>query len=1316
MGNAPGDRPAARRTRSVRFRASTAAARGRPSSCSTSASRSSVCRRPSAMSDCARSSASERVMRPRRTASSSVSRRRSVGSITARPSSARSAVTPPATLSSSVFGAVSLRERADLAFGCGMSRADPTNRAAPQVRVHESVRSSAMTRTFSVAAALVATLAFATPALAAFPYEPQGPPSDYSSYRLPPDRPVPDDLSGKRVWMYASTADPTSPYQADRRELNGVRGAHIVDADRQVAQAWETTTGRPDVTIAILDSGIKWNDDGIMADTRKKIRLNKGELPVPDAARTTALEPGVDCSTYTGDGYDINRDGVFNVIDYACDDRVDLGAPHNVNPDLLEPQDLLIAFSDGTDADHNGYVDDIAGWDFLDDDNDPFDDVQYGHGSGEARDSAAEADNGGELGACPNCTEVPLRVGTSFIADVNNFAMAVYYAVDNGASVVQEALGTLNKSASGRQATDYAFNHGTTIIASAADEAAQHNNWPSSYPHVIVVNSVTHTSDTDNVPVGKASSYLQFNGCTNFNAKVDLAIPSVSCSSDATGRAAGMAGLVYSAARNAGVRLSAGEVKQLMASGSIGGVPQADDVDFAQDPFSGTSTELQCPAPGCTDPFLAAPTTRQLPGLESYPARRGHDQFYGYGRANMVNALKGVTTPPPEVEVTSPEWFAQVDPSKDFAVDGRVWARGAEYSCKVYAAPGGYPGVDDFYELPSPVCNGTPRSAPVDGRVALVDVAALKAKFPPDQPGDFSGPEQGSAPEQAHSGRPDTLPYGFVVKIVATRGDRVGTDQRQLFLHRDRDALDAHVPAQLPGDGEASPLLADLDGDNRNELIIANSDGVVHAYRRDGSELPGFPVHGDPLPMHPGSPAVRSGAVSAKTASAFLASPSMGDLDHDGVPELVAADMEGKVYVWEPDGRRARRVESEVRYSGRPLHPFENVRNGVLNRTQLGFIGSPVLADIDGNDGGRLEIVAAAMDRHVYAWNDDGTPVPGFPVLVVDRTKVQSVDPETHKVTFKPEVPGDDITYDQGAIVDTPAVGDLDGDGKPEIVVGTNENYTVDTGGEGPLNVGANSPSYQLLGHALAAANGRLYALRNTGDPDGDLLAGPAPWLDGWPFRVAILQQGVLPLVGEGITGSPVIGQVPCGGTDPETVTGTIPATGVPYLVQGDGQSCYGRDGGNDRALPTDTTGGAQDSPFIAAFGHPAFGELAGGTTFLAPAAGLKRALDVVLPEYQRGGQDYLVGWETGSGQLRPGWPRPVNDLQFLRSLGRRHRSVVAGRGGRLGQRERRPAGLHVGRHRRRRLAEAHRRLDGRQPGDRLLGRRRAQGRRRAHP
>ena len=84
------------------------------------------------------------------------------------------------------------------------------------------------------------------------------------------------------------------------------------------------------------------------------------------------------------------------------------------------------------------------------------------------------------------------------------------------------------------------------MIASAADEAAQHHNWPSNYPHTIVVNSVTKYDTFTPTP-----SYLQFNGCTNFSTKITIAIPSTSCSSDATGVGSGLAGLIYSAALNA---------------------------------------------------------------------------------------------------------------------------------------------------------------------------------------------------------------------------------------------------------------------------------------------------------------------------------------------------------------------------------------------------------------------------------------------------------------------------------------------------------------------------------------------------------------------------------------------------------------------------------------------------------------------------------------------------------------------------------------------------------------------------------------------
>src|SRR3954447_11763885 len=830
-----------------------------------------------------------------------------------------------------------------------------------------------MRRGFAAVLTLAALCALPTGALASFPYQASDP-HDYTTYKLAPTAPRPNDLSGDRGWMYASTQpDHPSPLTLDKRELNGYRGAWVVDSTGSAPQAWATTTGRPDVTLAVLDSGIQWNSVGKpMADVRLKVRLNKGELPKPRADRSSSTDSLVpDCAALASraGAWDLNDDGVFTILDYACDSRVDpapakgVGAVVNGKP-LLDPQDVIIAFSDGTDADRNGYVDDIAGWDFLDDDNDAFDDVQYSHGSGEIGDSGGEADNanqgGGNLGSCPNCMVLPLRVGTSFIADVNSFALATLYATDNGVDVVQEALGTINKSKLGFEAIKYAYDHGTTVVASAADEAAQHHNWPSSYPYAIVVNSVTHNDPDD-------ASYLEFNGCTNFSSRVTLAIPSVSCSSDATGRAAGMAGLVYSAALDARDEgkltgspscrrvdgspclITANEVRQIMASGTFGGVGAADDVNFAQDPVTGSSTEPACMGsglPGCTDPFF--PLGAQAPRVTApmnYPARKGHDQFYGYGRVNMARAVdeldpkSGDARIPPQVEVTSPDWFTMVDSTKSsFQVKGQVSDRGHAYTCTVYIAPGAYPKDTaapdgDFVKYDSGVCDGsTKRSDPVDGVIADVNVSDLKALFPPNA-GDFTGPEGGTTgqtpnPTGNNVGRPNDEPYSFVVKVVATTADTApeetltGSDRRQAYLHHDKDLLPG-FPKQLAGDIEASPVLADLDGDNRNELVIANSDGYVRAYRRDGSELWKKPFHTDELPLHPGSHAFKSGAVKPGFG-AILGTPAVGDLRHDGTLDVVVDDMDGKVYVIDgASGRRERKMHTNPAFSGAPLHPFE---------------------------------------------------------------------------------------------------------------------------------------------------------------------------------------------------------------------------------------------------------------------------------------------------------------------------------------------------------------------------------------------------------
>ena len=119
-----------------------------------------------------------------------------------------------------------------------------------------------------------------------------------------------------------------------------------------------------------------------------------------------------------------------------------------------------------------------------------------------------------------------------------------------------------------------------------------------------------------------------------------------------------------------------------------------------------------------------------------------------------------------------------------------------------------------------------------------------------------------------------------------------------------------------------------------------------------------------------------------------------------------------------------------------------------------------------------------------------------------------------------------------------------------------------------------------------------------------------------------------------------------------EPRVGASANNGIAYVLDSAGDSCYGKDqDGRDIPLQTDfsTSPTKFDTPTLAAVGHGAFGNL-GGTSpsFLTPAAGLMRALDLVLPEYQRG-QDFVGAWNVeAGGQFSPGYPSPVNDLQFL--------------------------------------------------------------------
>jgi len=1002
-------------------------------------------------------------------------------------------------------------------------------------------------------------------------------PSDFANYLFRRSGQVPDDF------------DPSSSGNWKYKPFIGM----------SVFPAWRISTGRPDVVVAVLDSGIRWN----RADLARKVALNTGELPVP---------PG--CASH-----DCNGDGFVNVEDYR-------GVADANRNGILDAQDLLRELSNGVDDEHNGYVDDIAGWDFYQNDNDPDDDVEYGHGTGQAEDGFAEANNGqGTPGFAPSAMFLPLRVADSFIAVGSEFSQAVVYAVDREVSVISEALGAMSAPPDAQSAIDYAYARGIPVVASAADEEARHHNYPSNFEHTIWVNSIVHG---DGVVVRQKRTYDLLNGCTNFGGRAWVAISSNSCSSEATARAGGLVALLVSRGKNLidmgkldpypglSTPFSAEEIRQLLRE-------SAKDIDH-----EGTLDDLTMLGP--LHRLLSAPAEGLSFESRRFPTQAGWDQYTGYGRPDALRLLlfdpKRI---PPEADLSgSLEWFDTVDParSSEVAVIGSAAAVRASGAFTYYVEAGC--GVQPKEFLPI----GAGRSA------ARISKAVLATWRPADTAAACGFDPRTSIDE------PDAHTVTLRLRVVDRRGN-AGEDRRTVAIHTDGSL--ARPPVEVGASVESSPVLADVDRDGVLDVVYAASDGRVHAIRGDtGAAIAGFPVRTDPIPVH-ASPAYASFEVEIPH-EAILAPLAADDLDGDGRVEIVAASIEGKVYVFDDRGLRRRGFPVATDPS------FSDPRNrNALNDADPGIFGAPTLADLNGDEG--LEILAAAFDGHLYAWDHRGASVAGFPVRIADRSKVDIV-PETGVARPKPGV---DARERAAKIVSSPAVGDLDGDGRLEIVVASNEEY----GGE-VEGLPADTRLVRLLnligrldvdlGDELSLdVRGRVYAVH----ADGNLHEG-GPFRAGWPAPVILLAPGVLPTIGTGTPGSPALADLDGSGLLSVAIFG---AAGPVHLYDPDGAPVLGEVQGRPRVLAMDfasgfphipATAGSADAPFFGSLGSGAFGDLNGDglPEYVAPTGGLRKLLDVAAPASQTFGDHQVTAWNPRDGALLEAFPRPMDDMQFLSS------------------------------------------------------------------
>ena len=193
-----------------------------------------------------------------------------------------------------------------------------------------------------------------------------------------------------------------------------------------------------------------------------------------------------------------------------------------------------------------------------------------------------------------------------------------------------------------------------------------------------------------------------------------------------------------------------------------------------------------------------------------------------------------------------------------------------------------------------------------------------------------------------------------------------------------------------------SPTLGDIDGDGDLEIITGTHryhygwSGIVYAFHHDGSKISGWPVK------------------SVYKSGSFYPTPSLGDIDNDGLLEVFVGTYYKYLYAWNCNGKLVcgkwpASLSDDIRAHSPQLGDLDG--DGELEIVQIGakygdiyildgrgkilrtihpdfadFSSTPGLGDID--DDGDLEIFANIGD-YIYGWHHDGEKVAGvWPVFI----------------------------------------------------------------------------------------------------------------------------------------------------------------------------------------------------------------------------------------------------------------------------------------------------------------------------------------------
>jgi hypothetical protein len=277
----------------------------------------------------------------------------------------------------------------------------------------------------------------------------------------------------------------------------------------------------------------------------------------------------------------------------------------------------------------------------------------------------------------------------------------------------------------------------------------------------------------------------------------------------------------------------------------------------------------------------------------------------------------------------------------------------------------------------------------------------------------------------------------------------------------------------------SAPAAADFNGDGYKEIIAGGSDGMLYVVSYNGtswSKVWSRQTANDLNAANPPQPT---------STTAIESAPAIADLDNDGHLEIVVT-VGGDISQHLNGGVLVYRYNSAWNFTVASGWPQPRTDGGGEAGDPDGYWdgiwGSAALGDLDGD--GDLEIVWVGFDRRIHAYHHNGIPVNSWPIYRYgpDRDNLLrggwsspalgDIDgdrlPEVIVATDSPpwdrhsapdyskgtvwaingdssNVPGWPVTTDND-IQSSPALGDIDRDGQLEVIVGSGPSVT---GGNG---------------------------------------------------------------------------------------------------------------------------------------------------------------------------------------------------------------------------------------------------------------------------